>query len=219
MLLPGSDWQRFVTKHSFNSATRSFSQTCRQSICSCSYFHRWWARFSRICPFNLALGLHLQKLRRCVKLYLPEGQPSMEERKYIKTFVSLDIQGLGLTTSFVLSQECSLGTWTDYESMLFEVLDLLYWSSPVPKLHHVTTQGPYCFMSLCYCPGYNFVRRGRDKKTKMRISVKLDWSAGKEVCIRIKGEPSKDFGKGGDSIQNIRGKRMQAKKVWNETYG
>lgn len=55
---------------------------------------------------------------------------TIDERKYINTFLSWDIQSLGFTTLFVPSyQEWSLGTWTDCESMLFEVPDLLYWSA------------------------------------------------------------------------------------------
>lgn len=54
---------------------------------------------------------------------------TIDERKYINTFLSWDIQNLGLTTLFVQSyREWSLGTWTDCESMLFEIPDLLYWS-------------------------------------------------------------------------------------------
>lgn len=54
---------------------------------------------------------------------------TIDERKYVNTFLSWDIQTLGITTLFTQSyREWSLGTWTDCESMLFDVPDLLYWS-------------------------------------------------------------------------------------------
>lgn len=54
---------------------------------------------------------------------------TIDEQKYINTFLSWDIRSLGFTTLFVPSyREWSLGIWTDCESMLFEVPDLLYWS-------------------------------------------------------------------------------------------
>lgn len=54
---------------------------------------------------------------------------TIDERKYVDTFLSWDIQNSGLTTLYVESyRKWSLGTGTDCESMLFEVPDLLYWS-------------------------------------------------------------------------------------------
>lgn len=55
---------------------------------------------------------------------------TIDERKDVNTFLSWDIQNLGITTLFMQSyREWSLGTWTDCESMLFDVPDLLYWSA------------------------------------------------------------------------------------------
>lgn len=54
---------------------------------------------------------------------------TINEQKYTNTFLSWDIRSLGFTSLFVPSyREWSQGTWTDCESMLFEVPDLLYWS-------------------------------------------------------------------------------------------
>lgn len=66
---------------------------------------------------------------RKTDLARPSTDRTIDERKYVDTFLSWDIQNSCLTTLYVESyRKWSLGTGTDCESMLFEIPDLLYWS-------------------------------------------------------------------------------------------